>query len=92
MANNNLVFVSNVFFLNDEKPFRALRSYLRKLDTVSVKELDMFDYNVETNEIEVAHWVPLKLDKSFEPALVREKLQSGYIQLTMTDLLKIFNV
>jgi len=93
MAEKKLVLVSNVFFHNDEKPFRSLRSFLKALDTAEVQEFDQFDYNVETDKIEVTHCIQLQLDyKAFQPALIREKLQSGYIQLTIGDLLKICNV
>lgn len=91
LPNDKIVIIESTL-IHDEKAFKAFRNFFRDLNRDDVQQFDEFNYNLEENEIVHSHRKPLKAMyfDAFYPALVREKIQNGYIVLSLSALEKIY--
>lgn len=91
LPNDKIVILESTL-IYDEQAFKAFRNFFRNLNTDEIRQFDEFSYNLEENEIVHSHRKPLKAMyfDAFYPAIVREKVQNGYIVLSLSVLEKIY--
>lgn len=91
LQNDKIVLIESTL-IHDEKAFKAFREFFRGLNRDEVQQFDEFDYNLEENEIVHSHRKPLQAMyfDAFYPAIVREKVQNGYLVLLLSVLEKIY--